>query len=179
MCGYRRVHPYIRAVKAKFHYARWFELSWSPTSFEPVCDQIRSSNQTALWNLALNTSRTYGPYLGVVRIGLESAKLWYQSPKTMKFPLNGNPCCISTRYGAVLLGTKMSITIANRGREFAFECVLLLRRSLRPHQDAEKMRLCCVAYCMMRQFSPQFAIVFFARSRVPCDAAIRPSIRGM
>ena len=66
-----------------------------------------------------------------------------------------------------------------RGREFAFECVLLLRRSLRPHQDAEKMRLCCVAYCMMRQFSPQFAIVFFAQSRVPCDAAIRPSIRGM
>jgi len=36
-------------VNAKFHYASWFEAGrrqvrrWSPTSFEPVCDQLRTS----------------------------------------------------------------------------------------------------------------------------------------
>jgi len=36
-------------LKAKFHYAIWFEAgrrqarSWSVTSFEPVCDQLRTS----------------------------------------------------------------------------------------------------------------------------------------
>ena len=36
-------------LKAKFHYAIWFEAgsrqvrSWSATSFEPVCDQLRTS----------------------------------------------------------------------------------------------------------------------------------------
>jgi len=36
-------------LKAKFHYASWLEAgrrqvrSWSPTSFEPVCDQLRTS----------------------------------------------------------------------------------------------------------------------------------------
>jgi len=36
----------LSLIKAKFHYASWFEAgsklvrSWSPTSFEPVCDQF-------------------------------------------------------------------------------------------------------------------------------------------
>jgi len=40
-------------LKAKFHYASWFEAgrrqvrSWSPTSFEPVCDQLRTSFEPA------------------------------------------------------------------------------------------------------------------------------------
>jgi len=37
------------SLKAKFHYASWFEAgrrqvrSWSPTSFDPVCNQLRTS----------------------------------------------------------------------------------------------------------------------------------------
>ena len=40
-------------LKAKFHYASWFEAGrrqvrcWSPTSFEPVCDQLRTSLEPA------------------------------------------------------------------------------------------------------------------------------------
>ena len=40
-------------IKAKFHYASWFEAgselvrSWSPISFEPVCDQLRTSFEPA------------------------------------------------------------------------------------------------------------------------------------
>ena len=40
-------------IKAKFHYAIWFEAgrkqvgSWLATSFEPVCDQLRTSFEPA------------------------------------------------------------------------------------------------------------------------------------
>jgi len=51
-------------LKAKFHYASWFEAGsklvadrfeagrWSPTSFKPVCDQLRTSfepERTGIW----------------------------------------------------------------------------------------------------------------------------------
>ena len=40
---------HAQEIKAKFHYASWFEAgrrqvrSWSATSFKPVCDQLRTS----------------------------------------------------------------------------------------------------------------------------------------
>jgi len=43
----------LRRLKVKFHYASWFEAgsklvrSWSATSFEPVCNQLRTSFEPA------------------------------------------------------------------------------------------------------------------------------------